>query len=267
MCVFVLVWVCCVCVCECSYMCVHECVFVEGEGGVHWSSQNIVDVMFMVWLCGCENTEYQRGMFKTYSMQSFMRAVDDLTVTDSLVLSNIVGLKIMLWLCMKENMKEYVQSKHSSQFISWKSAWLFARYWYFGPLKHHWTYIRTAMKEWPPTVKAKVTYVEATPENMKVTESDDDEQPQKASWSFMRFLFGKKQIVAGERVMVGFWLVVDRNLCMSLLVVLKLDEKLKGWNQKSLSENNLLFLMLFDLGCKDQNYVEVIFGKWYNHAL
>ncbi|KAK7097599.1 acylglycerol kinase, mitochondrial-like [Littorina saxatilis] len=69
-----------------------------------------------------------------------------------------------------------------------------SKYWYFGPLKSRWTHIRTAMKDWPPVVKANVSYVEATEENMKQVE-EEEEKERKASWSFWRFLLRKKQVV------------------------------------------------------------------------
>lgn len=41
-----------------------------------------------------------------------------------------------------------------------------SKYWYFGPLKSRWTHVRTTMMDWPPVIKARVSYVEATAENM-----------------------------------------------------------------------------------------------------
>lgn len=68
------------------------------------------------------------------------------------------------------------------------------KYWYFGPLKSRWTYIRTAMKQWPPTLDATISYVEATEENMKY---EDPEMLKpvigRKPWSFVDFLFGRKQ--------------------------------------------------------------------------
>ncbi|BFZ14885.1 hypothetical protein BsWGS_17924 [Bradybaena similaris] len=68
------------------------------------------------------------------------------------------------------------------------------KYWYFGPLKSRWTYLRTAMKEWPPVFKATVSYIEATEENMSSSESSEALKPIKYSmgWSFVSFLFGRK---------------------------------------------------------------------------
>jgi len=64
------------------------------------------------------------------------------------------------------------------------------KYWYFGPLKHRWTYIRTAMKDWPPVFKAKLTYLEASEDNMV---EEELVIPQKPVWSFYNFLFRKTQ--------------------------------------------------------------------------
>ncbi|XP_076446337.1 acylglycerol kinase, mitochondrial-like [Babylonia areolata] len=73
-----------------------------------------------------------------------------------------------------------------------------SRYWYFGPLKSRWTYVSTAMKTWPPAMKAKVTYVEATEENMKGVGSEDVQLPKKTSWSFWNFLLRRPQEVQAE---------------------------------------------------------------------
>ena len=55
------------------------------------------------------------------------------------------------------------------------------------------------MKDWPPAVKATVSYVEATEENMKYVEDEGCVQNKK-SWSFWRFLFRRKQHAPGELV-------------------------------------------------------------------
>ncbi|KAK3774125.1 hypothetical protein RRG08_065785 [Elysia crispata] len=70
-----------------------------------------------------------------------------------------------------------------------------AKYWYFGPLKSRWTYLRTAMKNWPPLSSADLSYIQATPENMAYVdeEAEAKAQPRKMVWSFMDFLFGRKQ--------------------------------------------------------------------------
>ncbi|RUS82254.1 hypothetical protein EGW08_009992 [Elysia chlorotica] len=69
------------------------------------------------------------------------------------------------------------------------------KYWYFGPLKSRWTYLRTAMKNWPPLSTANLSYIQATPENMVYIdeEAEGKTQARKMSWSFMDFLFGRKQ--------------------------------------------------------------------------
>ncbi|XP_012940163.1 acylglycerol kinase, mitochondrial isoform X2 [Aplysia californica] len=69
-----------------------------------------------------------------------------------------------------------------------------SKYWYFGPLKHRWTYVRTAMKDWPPVINAQVSYLEANEENM----AGEDEVVGKKknsgqSWSFFNFLFRRNQ--------------------------------------------------------------------------
>jgi len=64
-----------------------------------------------------------------------------------------------------------------------------SKYWYFGPLKHRWTYLRTAMKEWPPVFSARVDYLEATTQNME----EEKLILPKPQWSFFHFLFGRAQ--------------------------------------------------------------------------
>lgn len=68
------------------------------------------------------------------------------------------------------------------------------KYWYFGPLKHRWTYLRTAMKDWPPVMSANMSYLEATEDNM-AGDNNEDEKNKKSqgSWSFSNFLFGRSQ--------------------------------------------------------------------------
>ncbi|GFO18349.1 acylglycerol kinase, mitochondrial [Plakobranchus ocellatus] len=70
-----------------------------------------------------------------------------------------------------------------------------AKYWYFGPLKSRWTYLRTAMKEWPPLATADLSYIQATPENMAYEdeEAQGKAQKKKLGWSFTDFLFGRRQ--------------------------------------------------------------------------
>ncbi|KAK3100613.1 hypothetical protein FSP39_022619, partial [Pinctada imbricata] len=67
------------------------------------------------------------------------------------------------------------------------------KYWYFGPLKYRWTYLRHTLKEWPPLLKAKISYVVATEENMKpklVKKSQETPTMNKSSW--LSFLFGNR---------------------------------------------------------------------------
>ncbi|XP_041359278.1 acylglycerol kinase, mitochondrial-like isoform X2 [Gigantopelta aegis] len=68
-----------------------------------------------------------------------------------------------------------------------------SKYWYFGPLKHRWTYVRTAMKKWPQSFKAKISYVEATEENMK-SQVGKPEPPQSSSWSWLSFLYNSTPV-------------------------------------------------------------------------
>jgi len=34
-----------------------------------------------------------------------------------------------------------------------------ARYWYFGPLKRHWTYLMSTTSRWPPIIQGHFSYV------------------------------------------------------------------------------------------------------------
>ncbi|GFR86642.1 acylglycerol kinase, mitochondrial [Elysia marginata] len=69
------------------------------------------------------------------------------------------------------------------------------KYWYFGPLKSRWTYLRIAMKNWPPLSSADLSYIQATSENMAFVDEETKQQmqPRKVGWSFTDFLFGRKQ--------------------------------------------------------------------------
>ncbi|CAC5387449.1 AGK [Mytilus coruscus] len=71
-----------------------------------------------------------------------------------------------------------------------------SKYWYFGPLKHRWTHIRTAMKEWPPVFKAKISYVLATEENTKpvFTSQIKKQSPAPQSKSWFSFLYKIKPV-------------------------------------------------------------------------
>ncbi|XP_048776452.2 acylglycerol kinase, mitochondrial-like [Ostrea edulis] len=42
------------------------------------------------------------------------------------------------------------------------------KYWYFGPLKSKWTYIRSTLTQWPSVISGKLSYVPATEENTKL---------------------------------------------------------------------------------------------------
>ncbi|XP_059169163.1 acylglycerol kinase, mitochondrial-like [Physella acuta] len=71
------------------------------------------------------------------------------------------------------------------------------KYWYFGPLKSRWTYVRTAMKQWPPVINVKLSYIEATEANMAFVDADfvQTQAPRK-SWNFVDFLFGRRHTKA-----------------------------------------------------------------------
>ncbi|XP_050415364.1 acylglycerol kinase, mitochondrial isoform X2 [Patella vulgata] len=64
-----------------------------------------------------------------------------------------------------------------------------SKYWYFGPLKSRWTYLRTAMKSWPPSFKADISYVLSTEENTK--QSKKVEQTPSSSYGWLGFLIGR----------------------------------------------------------------------------
>ncbi|XP_062594725.1 acylglycerol kinase, mitochondrial-like [Saccostrea cucullata] len=43
-----------------------------------------------------------------------------------------------------------------------------SKYWYFGPLKSKWTYIRSTLTQWPSVISGKLSYLPATEENTKL---------------------------------------------------------------------------------------------------
>ncbi|KAK0050550.1 acylglycerol kinase mitochondrial isoform X2 [Biomphalaria pfeifferi] len=67
------------------------------------------------------------------------------------------------------------------------------KYWYFGPLKSYWTYLRTVMSKWPATIEACVNYIEATETNMEEEEQDLNVLISKQRWNFVDFLLGRKK--------------------------------------------------------------------------
>lgn len=70
-----------------------------------------------------------------------------------------------------------------------------SKYWYFGPLKSRWTHLKTAMREWPPVFKAKISYVLATEDNTKPVIQEQKLQPEvKSSKSWFGFLYKPKPI-------------------------------------------------------------------------
>ncbi|XP_071134135.1 acylglycerol kinase, mitochondrial-like [Mytilus edulis] len=76
-----------------------------------------------------------------------------------------------------------------------------SKYWYFGPLKHRWTHVRTVMKEWPPVFKAKISYVLATDENTKpvYTSQIKKQSPAPQSKSWFSFLYKMKPAAPDPR--------------------------------------------------------------------
>lgn len=59
--------------------------------------------------------------------------------------------------------------------------------------------MRTAMKEWPPVFKAKISYVLATEENTKpvVVTQTQTQQPEVKSKSWFSFMFKTKPVKQG----------------------------------------------------------------------
>ncbi|KAH9519874.1 hypothetical protein Btru_071116 [Bulinus truncatus] len=68
-----------------------------------------------------------------------------------------------------------------------------SKFWYFGPLKSYWTYLRTTMSKWPASVEASVSYVEATESNLEPEEFDTDILEARQRWNFVDFLLGRKK--------------------------------------------------------------------------
>lgn len=67
-----------------------------------------------------------------------------------------------------------------------------SKYWYFGPLKSRWTYLRTGMNKWPPDVKLDMEYVPAmVPLRIKrvLTEEKVKEIEQRKKWSLFSFFY------------------------------------------------------------------------------
>ncbi|XP_046575118.1 acylglycerol kinase, mitochondrial-like [Haliotis rubra] len=64
--------------------------------------------------------------------------------------------------------------------------------WYFGPLKHYWTYIRTTLRnDWPANFKGKMSYVEATSENTKLVAPKVEAPPKSRTWSWLGLLYNQ----------------------------------------------------------------------------
>ncbi|XP_025085971.1 acylglycerol kinase, mitochondrial-like [Pomacea canaliculata] len=73
------------------------------------------------------------------------------------------------------------------------------KYWYFGPLKSRWTYLWTAVKNWPPAFKVDISYVEATEDNMRLPEPAVPSSSK--NWNFFNFLFRRNQQTTIEEVL------------------------------------------------------------------
>lgn len=75
------------------------------------------------------------------------------------------------------------------------------KYWYFGPLKHRFTYLRSTLGEWPPNIRGTAQYVLPSDPNSKPKAVKKVEEP-KRSWSWRDLLFSrnytKKPVVNDE---------------------------------------------------------------------
>ncbi|KAL5011741.1 hypothetical protein ScPMuIL_010292 [Solemya velum] len=69
-----------------------------------------------------------------------------------------------------------------------------SKYWYFGPLKSRWTYIRTAMKKWPPVVKGNINYLLATEDEDSAVKTKKKNVEKKSSWSWLNIFYRPKVI-------------------------------------------------------------------------
>ena len=65
-----------------------------------------------------------------------------------------------------------------------------SRYWYFGPLKHRFTYLRSTLGEWPPNLKGTAQYVLPSDLENKQKVTKKVEEPQR-SWSWRDLLFSR----------------------------------------------------------------------------
>ena len=66
----------------------------------------------------------------------------------------------------------------------------YCRYWYFGPLKHRFTYLRSALGDWPPNLKGTAQYVLPSDGTDQPRASKKVEEP-KRSWSWRDLLFSR----------------------------------------------------------------------------
>lgn len=74
------------------------------------------------------------------------------------------------------------------------------KYWYFGPLKYRWTYIRTIMKDWPPTIKGRLQYIpsdiQITSRSNKVESSEQKTGGSSEGWSWWNLFYRSRPVPA-----------------------------------------------------------------------
>ncbi|KAK3599538.1 hypothetical protein CHS0354_006673 [Potamilus streckersoni] len=64
-------------------------------------------------------------------------------------------------------------------------------YWYLGPLKSRWTYLRTSMMDWPPIITGTIRYILATEENQSKKKVPPKVEEKKSSWSLMNLFYSR----------------------------------------------------------------------------
>ncbi|KAL3878908.1 hypothetical protein ACJMK2_031234 [Sinanodonta woodiana] len=64
-------------------------------------------------------------------------------------------------------------------------------YWYLGPLKSRWTYVRTSMMDWPPVITGTIKYILATEENQTKKNAPPKVEEKKSSWSLMNLFYSR----------------------------------------------------------------------------
>lgn len=76
-----------------------------------------------------------------------------------------------------------------------------SKYWYFGPLKSRWTYVRASMGQWPPNVKLDMEYIPATaPIKVKrvLTEEKAKQLEKGNKWSLFGLFFKSRMVPKDE---------------------------------------------------------------------